>query len=370
MLHLLFLFVIFNIDLLFDKDTDFNETIFMTVETYQELFYYTAFPVFVTARGTDKIIYKNLACEQYFPKLTKKNLSKLFFASKESHGIGAVKLAGFDAYHTAIALENGDHVVFLFLSHLQSETGLYYANQLLLKIGPTLTDFLVSMKNRKNAGLPASNLFDRGRSLYTETSAMLLAEQDRFMTSTAPLYQLAECICEKMNSAFSDLGYHIHAQLADDFPRYLQTTVPSQEILFVLGRLIYLQMKLSKTKNVKIFLSCDLAFSRHTFQMTTETGLSRLPEGVEENEEWLWKFVPECAMEFLLLHHSGLIDRTNCRGKLDSFGNLTLLYSIPYISPETYYVRSTDSEDPFLLRFINLMLDSIRAKLTDSGASY
>lgn len=341
----------------------------MIVETYQELFCYAPFPVFAIVRGTDKIIYKNLVCERYFPKLSRKNLSKLFFASKEFQGLGPVKLAGFDIYHTALALEDENHVVFLFLGYLQHEMGLYYANQLMLSFGTSLTAFLVSMKSRKSARLSTSDFPDLGMDFDTEVSRLLAEEQNAIVPTKVSLYQVAEGICQKMNSAFSDLGYHIHMQIDNDFPRYLQTTVPSQEILFVLGRLIYLQMKLSKTKDVDIFLSCDLAFSRHIFQIKTETDLSELPADSRENEEWLWKFVPECAMEFSLLYHSGLLNMANFKVKLDHFGNLVLLYGLPYISPETYYVRSNDQEDPLLLRSVDFMVDSIRAKLTGSGAS-
>ena len=46
----------------------------MTIKTYQELFHYTTFPVFVTRRETGEVIYKNFSCEKYLPKLSKRKL--------------------------------------------------------------------------------------------------------------------------------------------------------------------------------------------------------------------------------------------------------------------------------------------------------
>ena len=341
----------------------------MTVETYKEFFDYTAFPVLATLRGTNKIVYKNYAFAQHFPGFTRQNLSKIFFCSKDSREIGPVRLGGFGAYHTALALEDGNHTVFLFLSHLQYDTGMYYANRIVQTCGDSLTDFLSSVQSRKNVRTPTSRGFASGRSLYTETFDLLLDERDMNIPIKTSLYQAADCIFRKISSSFSDFGYRVSAEIEEDLPQYLQTLVPLQEILFCLGKLLYLQMKLSKTKDVRVFLSCDPAFSRYVFHITTETALSELPCGFEESEEWLKSNVPECSMEFSFLYRSGILDGSNFTGKLDSFGYLTLLYSTPYLSPETYYVRSADPDDVLLLRLIDGMLESLRAGLTDSGAS-
>ena len=335
----------------------------MTVETYQELFCYAAFPVFVITRDTNKIIYKNLACGQYFPKLCKKHLTKLFFFSQDSRKIGPVAFSAFDVYHTGVALEDGDNVVFLFLNYLQYEHGSMYATRLFNKFGASLTEFLSAIQRNKHTERSDANLPDACSDLTAEALTMPWDDNDSLLPSKTSLRHVAECVCKKLNSAFSDLGYHIHVHVSEDFPRYLVTSVPLQEIFFILGRLLYLQMKLSKTKDVELLLSCNLAFSHHTFQITTKTDLSQLPSTPKENEQWLWEFAPECAIEYLFLRNAGFLRKENFDGKLDSFGNLTLLYRIPYFSPEAYYVRSNERENPFLLRSIDYMLESIRAKL-------
>lgn len=340
----------------------------MTVETYQELFCYTAFPVFVIARDTNNIVYKNLACEQYFPKLCKKHLTKLYFDSRDSRKIGPVSFSGFDIYHRAVALEDEDNLVFLFLNYFQYEHGTYYAYQLFQDFGASLTDFLAAMQRSKCAAASDPKLSDLRLSLATEALTMPWDENNSLLSIKASLHQVAECICKKLNSAFSDLGYRIYVHVSEDFPRYLETSAPLQEIFFILGRLLYLQMKLSKTKDVELFLSCNLAASRHVFQITTSTDLTRLPNTSNGDERWLWEFVPECAIEYLFLRDADFLNRHNFNGKLDSFGNLTLWYSVPYFSPDALYVRSVDRENPFLLRAIDYMLESVRAKLTGSGA--
>jgi hypothetical protein len=340
----------------------------MTVETYQELFCYTAFPVFVIARDTNNIVYKNLACEQYFPGLCKKHLTKLHFLSRDSRKIGPVLFSGFDVYHTAVALEDEDNLVFLFLNYFQYKQGSYYAHQSFCDFGASLTDFLAAMQRSKCEATSVSKLSDSRLNLTAEALTMPWDENNSLLSIKASLHQVAECVCKKMNSAFSDLGYRIHAHVSEDFPRYLETSVPLQEIFFILGRLLYLHMKLSKTKDVELFLSCDLASSHHVFQIKSSTDLTRLPDAPNADERWLWEFVPECAIEYLFLRDSGFLNQYNFNGKLDSFGNLTLWYRVPYFSPEALYVRSVDRENPFLLRAIDYMLESIRAKLTDSVA--
>lgn len=338
----------------------------MTLETYRELFSYMAFPVFVTTRDAKKIIYKNLACEQQFPDLARKNLPKLL-VFQDFHKAGAIKICGFGVYHTAVVFENVDHFVFLFLSHLQYEMGLYHANQLFCKYGPSLTDFLFAVHNGTNREKLKSGTLAQRSKLYTETVELLLDERDLGFPLNLPLYQVAVRVFEKLNAAFSDFGYRVNTKMADDFPRYLQISSPMQFILFALGRLLYLQMKLSKTKEVDVLLSCDLARSEYVFHITAKTDLSEIPE--DPDEVWFWNFVPECAMEFALLKKSAFLNRENFKMKLDCLGNLTLLYSVPYISPETHYVRSMDADGIYLLLALENMLSSLRAKLTDTASS-
>jgi hypothetical protein len=174
---------------------------------------------------------------------------------------------------------------------------------------------------------------------------------------------------EKLNAAFSGSGYRFHSRIEEDFPTYLYTDMAIQDLLFVLGRLLYLPMKLSKNKTVNVLLFCDVAYSRYTFYITAETTLSKLLGKTGEAMEWLLDFIPEGKMEFSLLYKTGLLTNENFVAEVDRFGNLFLSYRIPYISPETYYVRSVDMQDAFLLKSVDMMIESLIARLTDNGAS-
>ena len=120
-------------------------------------------------------------------------------------------------------------------------------------------------------------------------------------------------------------------------------------------------MKLSKTKAINMYLFCDPVFSHYTVQFSAATNLSELPP----DKEWFLTAVPECAMEFSLLYKAGLLREETFDWKMDSFGNLTLFYYIPYISPETYYIRSMNTMDVLLWQSVDNMIESLCAKLAD-----
>ena len=364
MLHLLFLFV---------KPFDFTKIIIfllrvMTIKTYKELFHYTTFPVFATLRETGEVIYKNFSCEKYLPKLSKRNLLTPFVFAQKFSGVGAVVLAEPSPYQTAIALEDGPRSVFLFLSHLQAEDGVCLAAKQFQQFGPTLTDFLAAVHSDNSFKTRGYVISETNVSLYTEVGQIRLDEKDIADHMPTPLCSVMKVVFEKLKSVFSDFGYRVHTQIQEEFPQYLQTEVDLRDVLFVIGRLLYLQMKLSKNKEVKVFFSCDLAYSRHVFNMTAETSLSGLNDPSEDLMDWLLSFIPECKMEFSLLFKAGLLTGDNFVAKVDKFGNLTLRYAIPYRSPDTYYIRSVDMPDIFLLNAVDSMIENLFTKLTGNDA--
>ena len=341
----------------------------MTTATYQELFYYTAFPVFAVSRSTGDVIYKNIACEKYLPKLSKKNSLNAFVFAQNFNGVGPVKLIETTLYHTAIAFEDGENSVFLFLSHLQYQDGMSHAAQLFQMTGPSLESFLTTMRANASLCTRGSVLQGTNESLYARTVQTLLYENNFGLQKKLPFYQVISCAFEKLNSVFSEFGYRVNARIEKDFPKYLHVAVSVQDILFIIGRLLYLLMKVSKTKEIELSLSCDMAYSRHTFRLTAETSLANLHENTDLFEAWLLEFIPECKIEFSILQKSGLLTKENLAVKMDCVGNLCLLYSVPYTSPDSYYVRSFGGMDIFLLGLIDNMIESIREKLTNTDAS-
>ncbi len=342
----------------------------MTIETYQELFYYTAFPVFAIRRSTGEVIYKNLACEKYLPKLSKKNSLNSFVFSQTFNGVGAVKLTEADCYHTAIAFADGENSVLVFPGHLQYEDGMLRASQMFRQFGPALTDFLAAVHIHNSFRTAGSILSGTNRELYTQAPRLMLDERDWEYPAHTLFYPIASDLFAKLNTAFLESGYRVHAQIEEDFPTYLYTDMSIRDILFVLGRVLYLPMKLAKNKSINILLSCDLAYSRYAFYITAETTLSKLSGKSGEAIEWLLDFIPEGKMEFSLLYKAGLLTKDNFFAEVDRFGNLCVIYRVPYISPETYYIRSVDTQDIFLLKSVDTMIESLIARLTDNGASY
>ena len=341
----------------------------MTIKTYQELFHYTTFPVFATIRETGEVIYKNFSCEKYLPKLSKRNLLSPFVFAQKFSGVGAVVLAERSPYQTAIALEDGPHSVFLFLSHWQAEDGVCLASRQFQQFGPSLTDFLSAVHCHNSFKMRGSVLSETNVSLYTEIGQIRLDENDLADHTLMPLFPLIRAVFEKLNSVFSKFGYHLHTQIEKDFPQYLQAAVDLRDVLFVLGRLLYLQMKLSKNKEANIFLAYDLAHCRHNFCLTAETSLIGLNDPSEDLMDWLISFIPECKMEISLLFKAGLLTEDNFAIRVDRFGNLTLRYSIAYRSPDVYHIRSLDMPDIFLLNAIDGMIDNLLAKLTSNDAT-
>ena len=366
MLHLLFLFV-----KPFDFFTDYHILLrVMTIKTYQELFHYTTFPVFAMRRDTGEIIYKNFSCEKYLPKLSKRNLLTPFVFAQKFSGVGAVVLAEQSPYQTAIALEDGKYSVFLFLSHLQAEDGICVAAKQFKQFGPSLTDFLAAVHLNNSFKTRGSVLSKTNVSLYTEIGQIRLDENDLSTYTPTPLCSLMTTIFKKLNAVFSGFGYCVHTQIEEDFPYYLQTEVDLRDVLFVLGRLLYLQLKLSKNKETDVFFACDPAYSHHVFHIKTETNLVGLNDPSEDLLDWLLSFIPECKMEFALLFKAELLTKDNFVAKVDKFGNLTLRYTIPYKSPETYYIHSIDMPDIFLLNAVDGMIENLFEKLTGNAASY
>ena len=341
----------------------------MTVQTYQELFYHATFPVFVICRNTGDVIFKNLFCEKYISWLSRKNLLNSFIFSQNSVGAGPVDLLENGFYHMAVALEDEENLVFLLLERLQYENDICYASHLFQQFGPTLTDFLHALHLQDSTKTRGSVLSGIPTKLYTETAKALFDESPLDFHRREYFYPVISEVFARWNTAFSGLGYRVNAQIEEDVPPYLCADVSINDILFIYNRLLYLQMKLSKDKAVDISLSCDMAYSQYVLRMTAKTDLARLSDSPDELMDWLLDFIPECWLDFSLLYQTNLLTDDNFMARVDRFGNLTVLFRIPYQSPEARYVRSFDMLDPLFLNAIDFMLENLLASFTDSGAS-
>ena len=342
----------------------------MTVNTYKEIFHYMMFPVCAVLRGTGEIVYKNLVCDEHFPKLTnKKGSVHSFIISQKFNGSGAVKLIGSDAYHTAVALNDGEYSVFLFFKRFQYDDGIVYAAQVFQQFGPFLTDFLAALRESAFLRIAGSIAPGIQAELYKNITEQVIDDEMIDIQKPANFCLTMSKTFEKLNSAVSKSGYTINARMEEDFPQYLRVNQSIHDVIFILGRLIFLQAKLSKTKNIDVTLTTEVARAQHVFHITTQTNLSEIFDNPEENLEWILKFIPECKMEISLLQKIGFLTKENFTVHIDRFGYVTLLYGVSYTSPETFYVCSNTVPDICLLYFINDVVDGILEDITNNGAS-
>lgn len=303
------------------------------------------------------------------PKIFKKNSLNSFIFSQNFNGVGAVKLSETGHFCTAIAFEDGEHSVFLFLNQLQYKNGIYLAAKFFEQFGPSFSDFLSMLYRNYSIKMKGSILPGTNLDLCMETSQLLFDEEDLAIDPHISVYSAMAEAFAKLNTAFSELGYSVNAKIDENFPKYLHADIAVQDILFVLGRLLYLQMKISKYKKVNLSLFCDVAYAQHIFHMTAETDFLENLDRPSELKKWLLDFIPECRLEFIFLNKTGLLTEENFDAKVDRFGNLSLTYTVPYRSPESYYVRSVDKADATFLHVIDNMLESLYAKLKDIDAS-
>lgn len=339
----------------------------MTIETYQELFHYTIFPVFAISHQGE-LIYKNLSCGKHLPGVNKKIRTKSYFYPAVPTGTAVVKLMNGQSYHTALALEDEGNIVILCFSRLQYEDGVIIAEQCLQRFGRTLASFLASLRSGFSLNNPKKLFSNDAERMYTELLCSLRSEVGLYPTEHYSLKKAIVPLFEKLQDVFSGLGYRVSAGIAENFPEYLLVNFSFNDLIFLLGRLVYLQLKLSANKTVDIRLSCDIAHNCHKFVLTTDTKLSSFPDKNEDLAEWLSVLAPECAAEFSFMRESGFLTWEYVSVYLDKFGTLTLTYSIPYISPDTVYVRSNDLSDILFAGALENMLYSIFTKIKDNGA--
>jgi|GEM_PF-2188454 len=340
----------------------------MTVETYRELFHCAAFPVFAVSSKRE-FLYKNPACGKYFPRLNSRTRPKAIFFPDVPTKSGAVNLLGSEVYRTALALADGENIVILCMARLQYRDGLVVAEQCLKQFGTTLEKFLAVTRCAPSFdGFPRAAAVREDR-IYADILHSIRSEVAPWPIARYSLQRAIIPIFERLNTAFSMLGYRIYARITEDFPEYLHIQISYYDLIFLLGRLVYLQMKLSATKLLEIRLANDVARNRHKFVLTTETCLKGLPVGAGDLADCFSALAPECAADFSLLREFGLLGSEAVTVSLDKLGKLTFTYEIPYVSPDTLYVGSTDFSDSMLSDALDRMVDSILARFKDNGAS-
>lgn len=337
----------------------------MNIETYREIFHYVTFPVFAVSEN-GVLIYKNLACARYLPQIYKSRTVKTRISPEIPKVSAPVHIWGGSSYSVALALRDGENVVFLCLSRFQYEDGISIANRFLQIFGNNLLDFLSGF--RKQVSSAEYRSFDFGFS--DEELLTLVNEEFIFWKSrNTSLVEVLSPVFKKMNEFFVPLGYDILAKIENTSLEYLPLRISIGDLFFLLGKLIYFTMKFSDTHRLEIVLFPEFAYSRQILRLMTKTRLKELPQTEGNNMLLLKKLMPECAAELELLERTGFLKNTDFSIYLDRVGTMTITYRFPYPEPVFPSFQSVDTDDPTILGNIEIMIQSIWAKLRDTDAS-
>ena len=337
----------------------------MNIATYQEIFHYMTFPVFAVSEN-GFVIYKNPACAKYLPRIYKSRTVKTKISPEIPKESGVVRILDGSAYSVALALRDGETVVFLCFTRLQYADGMEMANQILQVLGDDLLDFLSGFK--KTVSSSEYRSFDF-RFSDEELLSLVDGEFRLWKYHATSLSAVLSPVFERVNEFFKPMGYYFTAKIENDVSEYLPLRISVGDLFFLLGKLIYFVMKFSNTRRVEIVLFSEFAYSRQVLRLMTKTDLKELPQTDGNNVLLLEKLMPECAAEFELLKRTGLMKHTDFSVYLDSVGAMTVTYRFPYIEPGLQGVQSVDDGYSLIAENVENMIQSIWARLKDTDAS-
>ena len=337
----------------------------MNIETYREIFHCVSFPVFALSKDC-KLVYKNLACAKYFPQIyNSRSVKNKIYPSdlKESQ---CVRVFGGSSYSIALALKDDNRMVFIGLSRFQQADGFKVVNEFLKTFGTDLLEFLSGFRKQACSEehlsfatqFPDENFPDincNGRSFWNCQSISLVDALDT--------------IFKKLNEFFEPLDYNLIARIEKTSPSYLLVRISPNDLLFLIGKLLYLIMKYSETRQVEMVLFPEFAYSHLVLCLMTKTKLRELPQTQGNNILLLEKLMPECAAEIELLDRVGLMKNTDFSVYIDSFGMMSITYKFPYSEPGFAVVQSGDDVGFLYADHIDIMANGIWARLKDKDAS-
>lgn len=339
----------------------------MKTEIYQELFHHALFPVFVT--DTIGIVsYKNPAAAKYLPMIRKSASVLRHLQGARLPGKSAtVKITGKTAYHTALALCDDDGYLFLCLSRFQYKDGEETSSKMIEIFGKTPLDFIGASKR---AFIRDTDIEKRAQNrIATDMLQVLCIGNEYAEAQTDSMADIANEVFPKLNRSFSALGYRIHAEIAEPFSPHRYVRINIYDFLFLFGRLLYLQMRLSENKMIDIRLISDDHAYRHHIRFLTQTALS--DKILDENDwrEFIRAYAPECEQEFLLLKKASLLpDITKL--SVNKNGAFVIDLAIDYAEKTSeLHVRSTDLPRLRLAPSIEMLLSHIEERLKDIFSS-
>ena len=337
----------------------------MNIETYQEIFHFVSFPVFALSEDC-KLIYKNLACAKYFPQIYNSRSIKNKIYPSIPNESKCVRVLGGSSYSIALALKDEKNMVFIGLSRFQYADGFNVAEEFLKTFGTDLLEFLSGFRKKSASQeylsfatqFPDENFPDidyTGRSVWNRQDISLVEALDT--------------IFKKLNEFFEPLKYNLIARIEKTSPPYLLVRISPSDLLFLIGKLLYLIMKYSETHQVEMVLFPEFAHSHLVLRLMTKTKLRELPQTQKDNVLLLEKLIPECAAEIELLDRMGMLKNTNFSVYLDSFGMMSITCKFSYSEPGSSVVQSVDNFEFLFTDHIEIMANGIWARLKDKDAS-
>lgn len=334
----------------------------MTIDLYSAFFDHAVFPVFALS-DQGKIIYKNPSANKYLPMLRKNAcVLKHFYPAEMPEESCVLRILGDTPYHIALALKDDNAFLALAFSRFQYEDGVPIACSLLSHYGSTASDFLCALQNE------ASSDYDRqsGR-VYTD---LLELTEGNGLLSSPPHYSFFEIISplfKRLNHSFGALGYRIHTHIEKDFRSKAEVDLCLHNFLFLFGKLLYLQMRLSENGDVSISLSSDEKV--HILRIRAKT--AKIFDTAEHALllAQLFHALPECEAEFSLIEKAGMLRKDKLHASIDACGNVTIEYHVPYVQNAKVTLQSTDFSKRLLTSDIDRFVLSLENLLKDNGAS-
>ncbi len=336
----------------------------MDLTLYQELFEYSACPIFAFS-DSGRIIYRNPSAKKYLPMLRKNaSLTPHLYPSVLPKKSSLLHIVGDTPYHTVIALRDGNVFVAFGLVRLQLSDGYAFGSWLLRGFSDgsqSLARLLQAEKERLACHHPSPV-----SRVYTDIFETLnYAKEWRGMCDDS-FDETVRILFEKLRAAFTAFGYRIEAVVDDSFLHHRAVRMRSNDFLFIFGIFLYMQMRLSANGDISVLLKSEndkhiLRFSVRTEKICLQT---------EDIFLFLKSCLPECAWELHLLQQLGFLEAQALRFFYDHYGVFTVEYDIPCTEEATPVLQSISISSYLSAADTDCFLDAVRRWLTDNGASY
>ncbi len=289
---------------------------------HDALFSHLSFPVFA-ADSSGLVFYKNPAAIRHIGTMRKgSRVTRHFLTNALPSSAGIVPLSS-PSYPNAFAALDEKEYLFLAFSRLQ-----YPDCDLML---PHTTKALGTTPDS------VRNAFERfcrqgeDKPFPTRIYPEVFRLAPKRALNTEKAYHLGAFVSplfEKAEQAFPALGYRMQTHISEEFKHTHPVGSDRFDLLFLFGSMLYLGMKLSADRTIKLDLTDTEG--AHLLQLKTRTTLS-FSQRKFSAFDLFYEYAPACAAEFVFMGMTplaqALIAETNTRGEL------LLSYRIPYLAP-------------------------------------